>query len=169
MSDLNKVMLIGRLTRDPDVKEFPGGGKVAQLGFAVHNRRKNQESGAWEEVPVWLELKAYNRENGRKLADFAAKLAKGRRVYVEGHLAMEEWTGREDGKRHSRTLVYVDALDFIGGGKPRDGEGGGAPDHAPGEHVADGPAADHAPGEHVADAAWEGADGGKAPKGRRRK
>jgi len=144
MSDLNKVMLIGRLTRDPEVKEFANGGKVAHLGFAVHNRRKNAASGAWEEAPVWLELKAYNRDNGRKLADFAAKLGKGRRVLVEGHLAMEEWTGKEDGKRHAKTLIYVDALDFVGSGKPAGGEGG-----------ADAAPADHAPGEHVADAAWE--------------
>lgn len=167
MSDLNKVMLIGRLTRDPEVKEFPDGGKVAHLGFAVHNRRKNA-AGEWEEAPVWLELKAYNRGNGKKLADFAARLHKGGRVLVEGHLAMEEWTGKEDGKRHSKTLIYVDALDFVGGGKPR--EKGEPADHAPGEHVADGPAADHGPGEHVADAAWEEPlpAAPKAARGRRR-
>ncbi len=144
MSDLNKVMLIGRLTRDPEIKEFANGGKVAHLGFVVHNRRKNAATGEWEEAPVWVELKAYNRDNGRKLADFAGKLAKGRQVYVEGHLAMEEWTGKEDGKHHSKTLVYVDALDFVGSGKPREKEG-------PADQVP----ADHAPGEHVADAAWE--------------
>ncbi|OGR62640.1 MAG: hypothetical protein A2X31_02395 [Elusimicrobia bacterium GWB2_63_22] len=153
MSDLNKVMLIGRLTRDPEIKEFANGGKVAHLGFVVHNRRKSAATGEWEEAPVWVELKAYNRDNGRKLADFAGRLAKGRQVYVEGHLAMEEWTGKEDGKHHSKTLVYVDALDFVGSGKPREKEG--PADHAPGEHVADGPAPDHAPGEHLADAAWE--------------
>lgn len=117
MANLNKVMLIGRLTREPDVKEFDNGGKVAELGFAVNNRRRNKESGEWEDVPVWLHLKAFNHESGRKLADLAANnLHTGRQVYVEGHLALEEWTGKEDGKKHSRTVVYVDGMEFLGGG-----------------------------------------------------
>ncbi|OGR75944.1 MAG: hypothetical protein A2X32_10120 [Elusimicrobia bacterium GWC2_64_44] len=168
MADLNKVMLIGRLTRDPEVTDFANGGRVANVGFAVHNRRKNAQTGEWEEVPVWVELKAYNREHGRKLADLAAKLHKGRQVFVEGHLAMEEWTGKEDGKRHQKMLVYVDGIEFVGD-KPRQaGDGaqaGAAADHAPGEHVADGPEPDHAPGEHLADAAWP--EGEQAPKGKR--
>ena len=69
MANLNKVMLIGRLTRDPEVRMFSNGGKVAAFGFAVNNRKKNQATGAWEEVPVYLDVKAFNRETGRKLAD----------------------------------------------------------------------------------------------------
>jgi len=147
MGNLNKVMLIGRLTREPEVTEFKNGGKVANLGFAVNNRRKNAQTGEWEEVPVWVSMKAYNHEHGRKLADLAALLHKGRQVYVEGHLALEQWTGKEDGKHHSKTLVYVDAIEFLGGGKHGEREGGAG---------ADGPAvsADHLPGEHVADAGW---------------
>ena len=121
MANLNKVMLIGRLTREPEVKEFAGGGRVANIGFAVHNRRKNTESGQWEDVPVWLNLKAFNRARGRRLADLAAKLHKGRQIYVEGHLAIEEWTGKEDGRHHLKTLVYVDAIEFMGGGARRAG------------------------------------------------
>lgn len=141
MGNLNKVMLIGRLTRDPEVTEFKNGGKVANLGFAVHNVRKNAQTGEWEETPVWLNLKAFNHEPGRKLADLAARLHKGRQVYVEGHMVLEQWDGKEDGKHHSKLLVYVDGLEFLGE-KPR----------AEGEAV---PAdVDHAPGEHVADAGW---------------
>ncbi len=114
MGNLNKVMLIGRLTRDPEVRDFGDGGKVADIGFAVNNRRRNKESGEWEDSPVWLELKAFNREHGRKMADLAAGLAKGRQVYVEGHLVREEWVGKEDGKPHSKMLVYVDGLEFLG-------------------------------------------------------
>ncbi|MEW5906518.1 MAG: single-stranded DNA-binding protein [Elusimicrobiota bacterium] len=136
MSNLNKVMLIGRLTRDPEIVEFASGGKVANLGFAVNNRRRNGETGEWEEVPVWLNLKAFNRESGRKLADRAAVLTKGRQVYVEGHLALEEWTGKEDGKPHSRTLVYVDNMEFLGGGKPPQGEDKPRPEAEPEEKPA---------------------------------
>ena len=53
MANLNKVMLIGRLTRDPEVRMFSNGGKVAKFGFAVNNRRKNQQTGQWEDEPVF--------------------------------------------------------------------------------------------------------------------
>ena len=123
MANLNKVTLIGRLTRDPEVKTFNNGGKVANIGFAVNNRRKNQQSGQWEDVPVWVDLKAFNRETGRKLADLAEEyLRKGQQVYIEGHLVLEEWTGRDDGKKQSKMVVYVDDLQFLekredGGGR----------------------------------------------------
>jgi single-strand DNA-binding protein len=141
MPNLNKVMLMGRLTRDPEVKEFANGGKVAHIGFAVNNRRRSAETGAWEDVPVWLELKAYNRDTGRKTADLAQNhLHKGMPVYVEGHLALEEWEGKDDGKRHSKTLVYVDHIEFLGSRR----EGSRAEGHA-GEAAAEGaqPAAAH--------------------------
>ena len=102
MGNLNRVMLIGRLTREPEVTEFKNGGKVANLGFAVHNTRKNAQTGEWEETPVWLNMKAYNHEHGRKLADLAARLHKGRQVFVEGHLVLEQWEGKEDNKHHRR-------------------------------------------------------------------
>ncbi|MFA6318079.1 MAG: single-stranded DNA-binding protein [Elusimicrobiota bacterium] len=114
MGNLNKVMLIGRLTRDPEIKTFNNGGKVANIGFAVNNRRKNQQSGQWEDIPVWVDLKAFDRESGRKLADLAEKfLRKGHQVYIEGHLVREEWTGKEDGKKQSKTVVYVDDIQFL--------------------------------------------------------
>lgn len=164
MGNLNKVMLIGRLTRDPEVTEFKNGGKVANLGFAVHNMRKNAQSGEWEETPVWLNMKAYNHEHGRKLADLAAKLRKGRQVFVEGHLVLEQWDGKEDGKHHSKLLVYVDGIEFMGE-KPRQNDGG-----APGTEggAAPGPA-DHAPGEHVEEAGWPEEPAPKPAKAGRRK
>ena len=153
MSNLNKVMLIGRLTRDPEVHEFPDGGKVAHAGFAVNNRRKDPASGEWRDVPVWLDLKLFNREHGRRLADLAAKLRKGRLLYVEGHLALEEWTGKDDGKARRKTLVYVDALEFIGGLPGTPG--------AAGEAEKGGEAADGAPDPGEADGAGEPAPAGE--------
>jgi len=115
MANLNKVMLIGRLTRDPEIKEFSNGGKVANIGFAVNNSRKNPQSGQWEDVPVWVELKAFSNERGRKLADLVEKyLHKGSQAYVEGHLVLEEWAGKEDGKKQSKMVVYVDSIEFLG-------------------------------------------------------
>lgn len=127
MANLNKVMLIGRLTRDPEIKAFSNGGKVANIGFAVNNRRKNQQSGQWEEVPVWVDLKAFNREPGRKMADLIEKyLHKGSQAYVEGHLVLEEWTSKEGGEKRSKMVVYVDEIEFLGAR----GEGGPASEAA---------------------------------------
>lgn len=138
MANLNRVMLIGRLTRDPEMKEFEGGGKVANMGFAVNNRRKNQQSGEWEDVPVWLTLKAFNHEPGRKLADLAEKhLHKGQQAYVEGHLALDEWTAKEDGKKQSRLTVHVDSVEFLDGHRAEAGgqgsSGAAAEPAAPGQ------------------------------------
>jgi single-strand DNA-binding protein len=114
MANLNKVMLIGRLTRDPEIKVFGNGGKVANMGFAVNNRRKNKDSGQWEDVPVWIDLKVFNRDTGRKMADLVeSSLKKGQQIYVEGHLVLEEWSGKEDGKKQSKMVVYVDDFQFL--------------------------------------------------------
>ena len=130
MANLNKVMLIGRLTRDPEIKTFGNGGKVANVGFAVNNRRKNKDTGQWEDAPVWVDLKAFNRETGRKLADLVEQsLRKGQQVYVEGHLVLEEWAGKEDGKKQSKMVVYVDDLQFLEkreGGAPMKSAGAAA-------------------------------------------
>ncbi len=132
MGNLNKVMLIGRLTREPEIKEFSGG-KVALLGLAVNNRRRRQETGQWENVPVWMELKAFNHEHGRKLADLAGThLHRGQELYVEGRLALEQWDGKDDGRKHSRTLIYVESVEFLGGRK--------AAGAAPGAEVQEGTA-----------------------------
>ena len=123
MANLNKVMLIGRLTRDPEIKTFGNGGKVANMGFAVNNRKKNKESGEWEDVPVWIDLKVFNRDTGRKMADLVeSSLKKGQQIYVEGHLVLEEWTGKEDGKKASKMVVYVDDFQFL---EKREGGSGG--------------------------------------------
>jgi single-strand DNA-binding protein len=123
MANLNKVTLIGRLTRDPEIKSFSNGGKVANVGFAVNNRKKNQQSGQWEDVPVWLDLKAFNRETGRKLADQLETVKKGQQIYVEGHLVLEEWTGKEDGAKKSKLVIYVDDFQYL---EKREGAAAGA-------------------------------------------
>jgi single-strand DNA-binding protein len=128
MGNLNKVMLIGRLTRDPEERVFNNGGKVANFGFAVNNRKKNPNSGEWEDEPVWLDVKAFNRgETGRKLADLVmSSLRKGHQAYIEGHLVLEQW--EKDGQKQSKLKIYVDDLQFL---QPRtdggSGEGGSRP------------------------------------------
>jgi single-strand DNA-binding protein len=124
MANLNKVMLIGRLTRDPEVRTFSNGGKVANIGFAVNNRKKNQQTGQWEDEPVFLDLKAFNRDTGRKLADIIEQhLRKGMQVYFEGRLVLEEWEDKNGGGKRRAVKVIVEDFQFL---EPRqDGGSGG--------------------------------------------
>jgi single-strand DNA-binding protein len=134
MANLNKVMLIGRLTRDPEVRTFGTGGKVAAFGFAVNNRRKNTATGQWEEDPVFLDLEAFNRgESGRALADQVEQyFHKGHQYFIEGHLKLDQWTDKE-GQKRSRLKIVVDNFQFL---EPRaegaGGEGGSRFSRGPG-------------------------------------
>jgi single-strand DNA-binding protein len=120
MANLNKVMLIGRLTRDPEVRSFANGGKVAKFGFAVNNRRRNSATGEWEDEPVFLDVDAFNRGETGKLADRVEQsLHKGSQVFLEGHLKLDQWTS-QDGQKRSKITVVCDNLQFL---EPR-GEGG---------------------------------------------
>ena len=69
MANLNKVILIGRLTRDPESRTFSTGGKVTKFGFAVTNRKKNTQTGQWEDEPMFIDCEAFNRGEFGKLAD----------------------------------------------------------------------------------------------------
>jgi single-strand DNA-binding protein len=126
MANLNKVMLIGRLTRDPEVRTFANGGKVAWFGFAVNNRKKNQQTGQWEEVPVFIDVSAFNRET-RKLADLVEQyLRKGHQAYIEGSLTLDQWDDKTDGSKRSKLKLILNDVQFL---EPRAdggmGEGGG--------------------------------------------
>jgi single-strand DNA-binding protein len=123
MANLNKVMLIGRLTRDPEARTFSNGGKVVKFGFAVNNRKKNQQTGQWEDEPVFIDMEVFNRgENGRQADLVEQSLRKGNQVFIEGHLRLEQWTS-QDGQKRSKLSVRVDNFQFL---EPRSdgGEGG---------------------------------------------
>ena len=122
MANLNKVMLIGRLTRDPEVRMFGNGGKVANFGFAVNNRRKNQQTGQWEDEPVFLDCEAFNRGEFGKTADLIEQyLKKGYQAYIEGHLKLDQWNDKTTGDKRSKLKIVVDNVQFL---EPRrDGQG----------------------------------------------
>jgi single-strand DNA-binding protein len=124
MANLNKVMLIGRLTRDPEVRTFSNGGKVAKFGFAVNNRKKNMQTGQWEDDPVFVDVDVFNRgEQGRQADLVEQSLRKGHQVFIEGHLKLDQWTTQDNQKR-SRLHIVADNFQFL---EPRtDGAGGGS-------------------------------------------
>jgi len=128
MANLNKVMLIGRLTRDPEVRTFANGGKVAKIGFAVNNRRKNPQTGQWEDEPVFLDVEAFNRGETGRTADLIEQyLHKGNQAFIEGHLRLDQWTS-QDGQKRQKLVIVVDNVQFL---EPRSDGGGGMRSSAP--------------------------------------
>jgi len=137
MANLNKVMLIGRLTRDPEVFMFANGGKVAKFGFAVNNRKKNAQTGQWEDVPVFLDVEAFNRGEFGKTADLVEQyLRKGHQAFIEGHLRWDQWTTQE-GQKRDKLKIVIDNVQFL----ERRSEGDGPrPSNAPRRQAATGSA-----------------------------
>jgi len=140
MANLNKVLLIGRLTRDPEMTSLANGGRVANFGFAVNNRKKNQSTGQWEEEPVFLEVAAFNRDTGRKLADLVEQyLKKGHQAYLECSLKMDSWVDKDSGQKRTKLKLVLNELQFLeprtdGGnaeGGPRAARGAAAPVRRP--------------------------------------
>ncbi|MCL5436170.1 MAG: single-stranded DNA-binding protein [Patescibacteria group bacterium] len=128
--DLNKAIIVGRLTRDPESRTTPGGINVATLSIATNFIYKNQEGQKVEQVEY------HNVVVWRKLAEIAAQyLKKGRRVLVEGRLQTRQWEGN-DGAKRSRTEIIADnliMLDSGTGGSRAAGPTGG--DEAPREEL----------------------------------
>ncbi len=111
MANLNKVMLIGRLTRDP---EPILSGKGAKFGFAVNNRKLNNETQQWEDVPVFIDMEVWNRGEMGKNADRVLQtLRKGQQIFVEGHLKMDQWEDKNGGGKRSKLLVVVENFQYL--------------------------------------------------------
>jgi len=125
MANVNKVILVGRLTREPESRTFANGGKVTHFGFAVNNRRKNQQTGQWEDgPPMFIDCSVFNRGESGKKADLAEQyLHKGHQAYLEGHLVLEQWDDKQTGQKRSKHALYVDDFQFL---EPRQDGGGGS-------------------------------------------
>lgn len=132
MASLNKVLLIGRLTRDPEFKSIPSGAAVAEFGFAV-NRYYNL-NGELKEDTCFLDITAWGRQ-GEKARNY---LRKGRQAFIEGHLIFDQWETREGQKRSKIrvTATNIQLLEFSnrreGGGVQREPETFGEKPAAPG-------------------------------------
>lgn len=126
--DLNKVMIIGRLTRDPELRNTPNGAAVCQLGLATNYVYTNQQTGQKVEQVEYHSVVLW-----RKLAEIANQyLKKGQRVYIEGRLSTRSWDA-QDGTKRSKTEIVCDNMIMLDGGQggaPRSGgnfAGGNAP------------------------------------------
>ena len=120
MANLNKVMLIGNLTRDPELRYTPKGTAVADIGMAI-NRVWNNDAGQKQEETTFVDVTLWGRQ-----AELAEKyLGKGRGVYIEGRLQLDTWDDKETGKKRSKLKVVGENLQFLPDGKGGAGGGGG--------------------------------------------
>jgi single-strand DNA-binding protein len=114
VANFNKVILAGRLTRDPESRTFANGGKVTNIGFAVSNRKKNSTTGQWEDEPMFIDVAFFNRGDFGKLADLVQdKLRKGSNVLIEGKLHLEAWEDKNGGGKRSKHKLVGDSVTFL--------------------------------------------------------
>jgi single-strand DNA-binding protein len=120
MASVNKVILIGNLGRDPEVRYTPSGSAVCNVGIATTRNWKNKDSGERQEETEWHRVVFFDR-----LAEIAGEyLKKGRPVYVEGRLRTRKWTDK-DGVEKYTTEVYAEQMQLLGGREDGGGGSGG--------------------------------------------
>lgn len=101
MAGLNKVMLIGNLGKDPELRHTPDGTPVATFSIATSDRYKNKQSGEWEERTEWHNIVLWRRD-----AETAGQyLAKGKTVYIEGKLQTRKWQDRDGNTRYTTEII----------------------------------------------------------------
>ncbi|MEO6053653.1 MAG: single-stranded DNA-binding protein [Chthoniobacterales bacterium] len=119
MATLNKVMLIGNITRDPEIKYTPKGSAVTDIGLAL-NRVFTMENGEKREETTFVDVTLWGKQ-----AEFAGEyLHKGRSVFIEGRLQMDTWEDKQSGQKRSRLRIVADGIQPLGP-RPGGGSGGG--------------------------------------------
>lgn len=127
----NKVLLMGNLTRDPELRHTQSNLAVTTIGLAVNNKFKDKTGEMREEV-VFVDCDAW----GRTAEVLCQYLTKGRPVFIEGRLKLDEWTDKQDGTKRTKLKVVVETFQFVDsrggeGGPPSGPAAGGAPQRRP--------------------------------------
>jgi single-strand DNA-binding protein len=124
--DINRVVLVGRLTRDPEVRHLPSGRPVLQIGLAV-NGRQQDEAGNWGDKPNFFDVKLF----GPRAEALVQYLAKGKRIGVDGRLDWSSWEG-QDGQKRSKVEVVAFDIQLL----DSRGEAESQPQYVPASDVA---------------------------------
>ena len=138
MANLNRVFLIGNLTRDPDLRVTPKGTAVCQFGLAVNRQFKN-EAGQVEDEATFVDIEAWGRQ-GETIAKYVTK---GRPIFVEGRLKLDSWDDKTSGQKRSKLKIVLENFQFLGSGRsenaapaaPTSGPGGKTAAPAPREQL----------------------------------
>src|ERR1035437_8076493 len=133
MPSLNKVLLMGNLTRDPELRVTPKGTSVCQFSLAI-NRQFKMEAGESREEVIYVDIEAWGK-SGENIAKYSTK---GRPLFVEGRLRLDQWEDKTTKEKRSRMKVVCENFQFLGSGRadgsapsaPGGGEGGEQPRYA---------------------------------------
>jgi single-strand DNA-binding protein len=134
MASLNKVMLIGNLTRDPELRVTPKGTSICQFGLAV-NRQFKDESGATRDETTFIDIEAWGKQ-GELVSKY---LSKGSPCFVEGRLRFDQWDDKQSGQKRSKLKVVLENVQFLGAPKGGSGGGGGPSSPEDGDPSSDAP------------------------------
>jgi single-strand DNA-binding protein len=121
MANINRVVLVGNLTKDPELRHTGGGTAVCSLRLAVNTRRKDGATGEWTEKPNFFDITVWGNQ-GENCAQY---LSKGRPVAIDGRLEWREWEA-QDGTKRQAVEVVADTVQFLGGRDDAGGSGGGS-------------------------------------------
>ena len=124
--DINRVTLVGRLTRDPELRHLPSGSPVLQMGLAVNGRQKD-DGGNWIDKPNFFDIKVF----GNQAEMLAQHLSKGRRVGIDGRLDWSSWEA-QDGSKRSKVEIVAFTVQFL----DSRGEGGEQREYVPAGDIA---------------------------------
>jgi single-strand DNA-binding protein len=122
MGSFNRVILLGNLTRDPQVRYTPGGTAVSEIGLAVNSTWFDKKTNSRREETTFVDVTLWGRQ-----AEVAGEyLAKGRQVLIEGRLQLDTWEDKESGQKRSKLRVVCENMTMVGGrgDAPRGGGGG---------------------------------------------
>jgi single-strand DNA-binding protein len=120
MPSLNKVFLMGNLTRDPELRVTPKGTSICQFALAI-NRKFKMESGESREEVIFVDVEAWGKQ-GETIAKFVTK---GRPLFVEGRLRLDQWEDKNTKEKRSRMKVVLEQFEFLGDGRGGGGGSGG--------------------------------------------
>lgn len=150
MASFNKVILLGNLTRDPQVRYTPSGTAVAEIGMAVNRYWFDKQTNSRREETTFVDVTLWGRD-----AEVAGEyLAKGRPVLIEGRLQLDTWDDKQTGQKRSKLRVVAERMQMLGGR----GEGGAGARPAPAAH------AEPSEGPPVGEYESEAASAGPAPE-----
>jgi single-strand DNA-binding protein len=117
-TNVNRVVITGNLTRDPELRSLPSGTSVCKLRVAVNSRRKDAASGEWVDKPNYFDVTVW----GAQGENCATYLSKGRPVAVDGRLEWREWEAQDGTGKRQAVEIIADSVQFLGS---RDGQGAG--------------------------------------------
>jgi single-strand DNA-binding protein len=121
MPSYNKVILVGNLTRDPELRYTPKGMAIAKLGLAV-NRTWRNEAGESKEEVTFVDVDSF----GKQAETLAQYMKKGRPLMVEGRLKLDQWDDKATGQKRSKLGVVLESFQFLDSGNREGGAGGGS-------------------------------------------